>query len=85
MKIHKLLVMLLIGLPVLLPKKSTAQTGNNDKQLSNATLQEVIDYALNNRPGVKQSLIDEEIGELRLQKHLNITDSNTNRVQKILK
>lgn len=55
--------MLLMGLPVLLPKKSTAQTGNNDKQLSNATLQEVIDYALNNRPGVKQSLIDEEIGE----------------------
>jgi len=71
MKIHKLLVMLLIGLPVLLPKKSTAQTGNNDKQLSNATLQEVIDYALNNRPGVKQSLIDEEIGERDIKSALS--------------
>jgi outer membrane protein TolC len=63
--------MLLIGLPVLLPKKSTAQTGNNDKQLSNATLQEVIDYALNNRPGVKQSLIDEEIGERDIKSALS--------------
>ena len=71
MKIHKLLVMLLIGLPVLLPKKSTAQTGNNDKQLSNATLQEVIDYALNNRPGVKQSQIDEEIGERDIKSALS--------------
>ncbi|NRF41344.1 TolC family protein [Pedobacter foliorum] len=71
MKIHKLLVMLLIGLPVLLPKELTAQTGNNDKQLSNATLQEVIDYALNNRPGVKQSLIDEEIGERDIKSALS--------------
>lgn len=71
MKIHKLLVMLLIGLPVLLPKKSAAQTANNDKQLSNATLQEVIDYALNNRPGVKQSLIDEEIGERDIKSALS--------------
>ncbi|WP_214229174.1 TolC family protein [Pedobacter sp. B4-66] len=71
MKIHKLLVMLLIGLPMLLPKRSVAQTANNDKQLSNATLQEVIDYALNNRPGVKQSLIDEEIGERDIKSALS--------------
>jgi outer membrane protein TolC len=71
MKIHKLLVMLLIGLPVLLPEKLAAQTVNNDKQLSNATLQEVIDYALNNRPGVKQSQIDEEIGERDIKSALS--------------
>jgi len=71
MKIHKLLVMLLIGLPVLLPKSSVAQTENTDKQLSNATLQQVIDYALNNRPGVKQSLIDEEIGERDIKSALS--------------
>ena len=71
MKIHKLLVMLLIGLPALLPDKLAAQTVNNDKQLSNATLQEVIDYALNNRPGVKQSQIDEEIGERDIKSALS--------------
>ncbi|ATP55050.1 hypothetical protein CPT03_00500 [Pedobacter ginsengisoli] len=71
MKIHKLLVMLLIGLPALLPEKAEAQTVNNDKQLSNATLQEVIDYALNNRPGVKQSQIDEEIGERDIKSALS--------------
>jgi len=71
MKIHKLLVMLLIGLPTLLPEKLAAQTVNNDKQLSNATLQEVIDYALNNRPGVKQSQIDEEIGERDIKSALS--------------
>jgi len=71
MKIHKLLVMLLIGLPALLPEKLAAQTVNNDKQLSNATLQEVIDYALNNRPGVKQSQIDEEIGERDIKSALS--------------
>nr|WP_294871130.1 TolC family protein [uncultured Pedobacter sp.] len=71
MKIHKLLVMLLIGLPALLPEKLVAQTANNDKQLSNATLQEVIDYALNNRPGVKQSQIDEEIGERDIKSALS--------------
>ncbi len=71
MKIHKLLVMLFIGLPALLPQKAEAQTVNNDKQLSNATLQEVIDYALNNRPGVKQSQIDEEIGERDIKSALS--------------
>jgi len=71
MKIHKLLVMFLIGLPTLLPEKLVAQTVNNDKLLSNATLQEVIDYALNNRPGVKQSQIDEEIGERDIKSALS--------------
>lgn len=71
MKIHKLLVMFLIGLPILLPEKLVAQTVNNDKLLSNATLQEVIDYALNNRPGVKQSQIDEEIGERDIKSALS--------------
>jgi len=71
MKIHKLLVILFIGLPALLPEKAEAQTVNNDKQLSNATLQEVIDYALNNRPGVKQSQIDEEIGERDIKSALS--------------
>ena len=71
MKIHKLLVILFIGLRALLPEKAEAQTVNNDKQLSNATLQEVIDYALNNRPGVKQSQIDEEIGERDIKSALS--------------
>lgn len=71
MKIHKLLVMLLIGLPTMLPDSVVAQTANNNKELSKATLQEVIDYALSNKPGVQQSLIDEEIGERDIKSALS--------------
>ncbi|TDQ10307.1 outer membrane protein TolC [Pedobacter metabolipauper] len=63
--------MLLIGLPLALTQAVSGQTVSNDKTLNNATLQEVIDYALNNRPGVKQSLIDEEIGERDIKSALS--------------
>ncbi|WP_133576323.1 TolC family protein [Pedobacter metabolipauper] len=71
MKPYKLILMLLIGLPLALTQAVSGQTVSNDKTLNNATLQEVIDYALNNRPGVKQSLIDEEIGERDIKSALS--------------
>jgi outer membrane protein len=39
--------------------------------LTNATLQECIDYALSNRPGVKQALLDQEIGETDIKSALS--------------
>ncbi|TCC97880.1 TolC family protein [Pedobacter hiemivivus] len=63
MRLHKLILMFLLGLPCLLCSVAYGQTGDSNKVLSNASLQEIINYALVNKPGVKQSLIDEEIGE----------------------
>jgi outer membrane protein len=63
--------MFLLGLPVTLCAVAFGQTENNNKELLNASLQEVIDYAQINRPGVKQSLIDEEIGERDIKSALS--------------
>ncbi len=55
--------MFLPGLPLFCCTVAFGQTADTTRVLSNASLQEVINYALFNRPGVRQSLIDEEIGE----------------------
>ncbi|MET1054447.1 MAG: TolC family protein [Pedobacter sp.] len=70
---HYNLLKLLFCIPLLLPGKMYAQTTVREQQpvLSNATLQDCIDYALGNRPGVKQSLIDEEIGETDIKSALS--------------
>jgi outer membrane protein len=71
MKSYNLLTMLFC-IPLLLPGVLYAQTTVKEQTtLSNATLQECIDYALGNRPGVKQSVIDEEIGETDIKSALS--------------
>lgn len=71
MKIHKLFFGL-VGLSFLLsPEYALAQTVPQQEVLNNATLQQVIDYALRNKPEVKQALIDEEIGEREIKSALS--------------
>jgi len=72
MKSHNLFLTMLFCIPLLLPKSTYAQTTVREQQtLSNATLQECIDYALSNKPGVQQSLLDEEIGERDIKSALS--------------
>ncbi len=71
MKIHKLFFVLLGFIPILLPGNTYAQTNQNNDILKNATLPQVIDYALKNKPEVKQSLLDEEIGERDIKSALS--------------
>jgi outer membrane protein TolC len=55
-----------------LPGAIYAQTTVNAEQpLTNATLQQCIDYALSNRPDIQQSLVDEEIGERDIKSALS--------------
>ncbi|WEK18930.1 MAG: TolC family protein [Candidatus Pedobacter colombiensis] len=71
MRLHRSILMFLLGLPFMLCSVVFGQTGDNNKVLSNASLQEVIHYALINKPGVKQALIDEEIGERDIKSALS--------------
>jgi len=70
MKPYNFLLLLLCA-GMALPRAGYSQTQTTDRQLNNATLQEVINYALTNKPGVKQSLIDEEIGERDIKSALS--------------
>ncbi|RXF67595.1 TolC family protein [Arcticibacter tournemirensis] len=63
MRYNKLLLPILVSIPLLAPVLLKGQTQQEDRTLQNATLQQCIDYALKNQPEVRQSLIDEEIGE----------------------
>jgi len=72
MKPHKLILSMLVCIPAFLPGGLYAQTTVREQPtLSNASLQECIDYALSNKPGVQQSLIDEEIGEREIKSALS--------------
>lgn len=73
MKPYNLILTMLFGITVFLPGSLYAQIATVKEQptLSNATLQECIDYALSNRPGVKQALIDQEIGETDIKSALS--------------
>lgn len=71
MKIHRLFFVLLGFIPIALPGTTFGQTSQENEVLTNATLQQVIGYALRNRPEVKQSLIDEEIGERDIKSALS--------------
>ncbi|MXV52549.1 TolC family protein [Pedobacter sp. HMF7647] len=55
---RKALIVLIAVTPVLAKAQNNA-----DSVLRSASLSQCINYALKNQPGVKQSLIDEEIGE----------------------
>lgn len=48
-----------------------AQNQSNNKTLQKATLTQLIEYALENKPGIKQALIDEEIGERDIKSALS--------------
>lgn len=52
-----------MGLIPILPTLLHAQSNQNTPVLHNATLPQLVEYALENKPEVKQALIDEEIGE----------------------
>jgi outer membrane protein TolC len=72
MKPRNLIFILLLSIPILLPGSLHAQSVVRSQQtLSNASLQECIDYALSNRPDVQQSLLDEEIGERDIKSALS--------------
>lgn len=72
MKPLNLILILLFCIPIFLPGSSSAQTAAREQPtLSNATLQECIDYALSNRPGVKQAVLDQEIGETDIKSALS--------------
>ncbi|WP_374166503.1 TolC family protein [Arcticibacter sp. MXS-1] len=63
MKYNKALLQLLVCISLFAPALLRAQEQPGDSTLQTATLQQCINYALKNQPAVKQSLIDEEIGE----------------------
>lgn len=48
-----------------------AQTDPSSPILQNATLPELVEYALENKPGIRQALIDEEIGERDIKSALS--------------
>jgi len=55
----------------LLPASVFAQADSTGLDLTNANLSQVINYALKNKPGVKQALIDQEIGERDIKSALS--------------
>jgi outer membrane protein len=72
MKPYNLILKMLLCIAFLLPGMLIAQTTVREQPtLTNATLQECIDYALSNRPGVKQALLDQEIGETDIKSALS--------------
>lgn len=58
-------------IPILMPTILNAQTNQNTASLQNATLQQLVEYALENKPEIKQALIDEEIGERDIKSALS--------------
>lgn len=61
-------LLLLVGL---MPASVFAQADSTGLDLTNANLSQVINYALKNKPGVKQALIDQEIGERDIKSALS--------------
>lgn len=71
MNLNKISFLLFVLGAVLLPLHIFAQTDSTKTVLQQATLQDVINYALKNKPGVKQTLLDEEIGERDIKSALS--------------
>ena len=63
MKYSKTILTLLLSIPMLNPALVRGQTQQRDSILAEASLQQCIIYALKNQPEVRQSLLDEEIGD----------------------
>lgn len=65
-------IIALIGFFIFLnPDETYAQANQESSTLQQATLPQLVDYALKNKPGVKQALIDEEIGERDIKSALS--------------
>jgi outer membrane protein len=64
-------LLLLALISTIIPAAVYAQTAADQPMLNDASLSQVIEYALKYRPGVKQSLIDEEIGERDIKSALS--------------
>lgn len=71
MKLQNSILRYFYGLPLILLAATVFGQTENNKELRNASLQDVIDYALINKPGVKQAKIDEEIGERDIKSALS--------------
>ncbi|WP_316747470.1 TolC family protein [Pedobacter gandavensis] len=71
MKLQKSILTFLLILPVTWCSVAFGQTERNTTELKKATLPDLIGYALQNQPGVQQSLIDEEIGERDIKSALS--------------
>lgn len=71
MRIHKIVLVFLGFIPLLLPNSINAQIKNDSLVLQNATLEQILQYALKNKPEVRQSLVDEEIGEREINSALS--------------
>ena len=71
MNFNNLRVLVLSCLTLLISGIAHAQTDSSGTVLQKATLQDVINYALKNKPLVQQSLIDEEIGERDIKSALS--------------
>lgn len=71
MKTSKLIFSLVLGIPLIAPGILSAQTTAADSTLGNATLEQCIEYALKNQPYIRQSVIDEEIGERDIKSALS--------------
>lgn len=74
MKSQNLVLMMLSCVPLFFTGSLHAQTPATVREqltLKNATLQQCIDYALSNRPGIQQSVLDEEIGERDIKSALS--------------
>ncbi|HEX8270216.1 MAG TPA: TolC family protein [Flavobacterium sp.] len=56
---------------LLIPNLAASQNQQQPPELQNATLPQLIEYALTNKPGVRQALIDEEIGERDIKSALS--------------
>jgi outer membrane protein len=69
MNLNKITFLLL--LVSLAPASVFAQADNTGMDLTNASLSQVINYALKNKPGVKQASIDQEIGERDIKSALS--------------
>lgn len=71
MNIRKTLIAIAGFLAFFSTNEAFAQTNQNSPVLHNATLPQLVEYALENRPGIKQALIDEEIGERDIKSALS--------------
>jgi len=69
MKICKTIFVLLGFIPLLIPQVH-AQSPTSP-ELQNATLPQLVEYALKNKPEIQQALIDEEIGERDIKSALS--------------
>lgn len=71
MNIRNTLIVLIGFVTILYSNESYAQSNQTPPMLQNATLPQLVEYALKNKPGIKQAIIDEEIGERDIKSALS--------------